>query len=157
MADAITIEPVGVVRSPYTEIGDRDWSEVVAEIHIDPALAAGLAGIEENSHIIVIFYLHKSKFDPATDMIRRPMDRADLPERGFFALRTNYRPTHIALTTVALLKVEGSVLTVRGLDALDGSPVLDIKPFIPQFDHVDDVTLPAWFRRAQQGEPDAPA
>ena len=144
MKETVTIKPVGYVKSPFTEIWDQDWDEVVAEIHIDEALVPGLYGIEENSHIVVIYYLHKARFDPAKDLVRRPMDREDLPERGVFALRTNYRPTHIALTTVELLKVEGNVLTVRGLDALDGSPVLDIKPFVPHFDHIEDVRTPAW-------------
>lgn len=150
MTDAITLKPVGFVKSPFTEIGDRDWREVVSEIHVDAALTPGLHGIEENSHLVVIYYLHKSKFDPAVDLIRRPMDRADLPARGVFALRTNYRPAPIALTTVELLKVEGNVLTVRGLDALDGSPVLDIKPYTPHLDHVEDVRTPAWVQRLRE-------
>lgn len=148
MVETITLKPVGVVKSPFSEIGDRDWRRVVAEIHIDPALTPGLTGIEEYSHLVIIYYLHKSKFDPAVDMIRHPMDRADLPARGVFALRTNYRPAPLALTTVELLQVAGNVLTVRGLDALDGSPVLDVKPFLPDRDLAENATLPAWMERA---------
>jgi tRNA-Thr(GGU) m(6)t(6)A37 methyltransferase TsaA len=135
------------VKSTFTEIYDRDWREFVSEIHIAPHLVDGLRGLDENSHITVIFYLHKSRFDPDLDLVRRPMDREDLPMLGVFATRSNYRPNYIALTTVELLAVEGGVLKVRGLDALDGTPVLDIKPYVPHKDYVENARLPAWTKK----------
>ncbi|NDJ62187.1 MAG: SAM-dependent methyltransferase, partial [Chloroflexi bacterium] len=82
----------------------------------------------------VIFYLHQARFNPEVDMQRHPQDDPDQPLRGVFALRTNYRPNAIGMTTVRLLRVDDNVLTVQGLDALDGTPILDIKPHVPRFD-----------------------
>ncbi|MBN1286463.1 MAG: tRNA (N6-threonylcarbamoyladenosine(37)-N6)-methyltransferase TrmO [Anaerolineae bacterium] len=154
MVQTVTLRPIGVVKSAYTDIHDRDWREVVAEIHVAEALAAGLRGVAENSHLDIIFYLHKSKFEPDADLIRHPMGRADLPLCGVFATRSNYRPCPVGVTTVELLKVDGNVLTVRGLDALDGTPVLDIKPYMPRADLAASARLPAWVEkvRAERGE-----
>jgi len=147
--EAVTLVPVGVVRSAYTEIEDRDWRAVEAEIHVDESLVDGLRGLEEWSHIVIIFYLHRSRFDPKADMVRHPMDREDMPRRGFLATRSNYRFNPLGLTTVELLAVEGSMLKVRGLDALDGTLVLDIKPHAPGFDCPEGFVAPAWYARLQ--------
>lgn len=150
--DSVNFTPIGTVKSPYTEILDREWQDIVAEIHIVEPLAAGLHQIEENSHLNIIFYLHKSKFDPEVDLVRHPMDRTDLPKCGVFATRSNYRPNAIGLTMVELLKVSGSVLTVRGLDALDGTPVLDIKPYVPRMNAVEaeKVRTPEWGQKLRE-------
>ncbi len=147
---SLHLTPIGTVESAFTEIADRDWHDVIAKIHINEALAPGLQGIEENSHIVVIFYLHQSKFEPEADLVRRPMDRADLPLTGVFATRSNYRPNPVALTTVELLKIEKNTLTVRGMDALDGTPVIDIKPYVPRKDCKEDARTPAWAEKLRQ-------
>jgi tRNA (Thr-GGU) A37 N-methylase len=74
-----------------------------------------------------------------------------MPEIGIFAQRAKHRPNPIGLTAVRLLSVAGNVLTVRGLDAIDGSPVLDIKPYFPAFDRVDDANAPEWVGRLMEG------
>lgn len=145
MTGEITLKPVAYVKSAYTEIWDREWREIISEIHVEPQLVGGLQGIEEYSHLQIIFYLHKSPpFNPETDLQRHPRDRQDLPKRGIFAMRTNYRPNSIALTTVRLLRAENAILTVQGLDALDGTPVLDIKPYVPRIDEAENVCIPEW-------------
>ncbi len=130
MALTITLDAVGVVRNGITDLADRDWGVVESEILIDQALSGGLAGIEKYLDLVVVFYLHKLSFDPATELQQAPANRSDAPV-GIFALRTHQRPNPIGATTVRLLNVEGRVLRVKGLDALDGSPVLDIKPLAP--------------------------
>lgn len=138
MRPTISLQAVGVVRSPITEVEDRDdWHEIVSEIHVDDTLAAGLRGIDERVDIVVVFFLHKFHFDPTTDLQPKP------GHTGIFARRANRRPNAIGSTTVELVRVDGSVLTVKGLDAIDGSPVLDIKPYEPRIvkPSIDDVPV----------------
>lgn len=130
---SVTLQAVGVVRSPFADdVEDRDWTEVESEIHVDAALAPGLLGLERYADIVVTFVLHKFVFDRERDLVQPYLPRDDAEEVGIFALRTYHRPNAIGATTVRLLNVSGNVLRVRGLDALDGSPVLDIKPYAPK-------------------------
>ena len=140
----ITLEPVGVIRSPETAITQGHWGELSAEIHLKSEFEKGLTGIEQFSHITVVFYLHQSKFEPGQHLQRHPRGFTDLPKVGVFAQRTKYRPNPVGITTVKLVKVERNVLTVTGLDAIDQTPVLDIKPYFPVFDRVDEVKSPEW-------------
>lgn len=130
VATTITLQAVGVVRSPYDDFEERDWTNVESEIVIEEELVGGLQGIEEFADIVVVFFLHKFKFDLARDLVNTS-PRATHPVMGIFATRTNRRPNAIGTTTVRLLGVKGNVLHVKGLDALDGSPVLDVKPYTP--------------------------
>jgi tRNA-Thr(GGU) m(6)t(6)A37 methyltransferase TsaA len=141
------LKPIGHVKSPITQPSDENWGQVIAEIHVDAALTAGLRGLDQFSHIVVVFLMHHATFDPARDLARRPRGRADMPEVGIFAQRARHRPNPIGITAVELVKVEGNVLTVRGLDAIDGTPVLDIKPYFPVFDRVDAARVPEWVNR----------
>jgi tRNA (adenine37-N6)-methyltransferase len=145
------LRPIGVVKSPVKEAVDKDWGEVVSEIRLEPEYAGGLAGLEEFSHIQVIFFMHQAAWNPATDLVRRPRGRADMPQVGIFAQRARHRPNPIGLTTVALVGVRDNVLTVRGLDAIDGTPVLDIKPYNPGFDAREEVKVPEWMSRLMTG------
>lgn len=138
------LEPVGVVRSPVTEPVDEGWGEVVSEIHLDDHLVPGLLGLDQFSHLLMVFLMHQSTFDSDSDLVRRPRGREDLPLVGIFAQRAKHRPNPIGVTAVLLLGVEGNVVRVRGLDAIDGTPVLDLKPYFPAYDRVDDATLPGW-------------
>ncbi len=141
------MKPIGYVKSPVAQPSDRSWGQVIAEIHVDAALAAGLAGLDQFSHVVVIFLMHRATFDATHDLVRRPQGRADMPELGIFAQRAKHRPNPIGVTAVELVKVEDNVLTVRGLDAIDGTPVLDIKPYFPVFDRVDSAHAPEWVHR----------
>src|SRR5205814_6741400 len=102
----MNLEPIGIVRSPVAEGGDADWGGIVAEVVIEPGLAAGLRGLDQFSHVIVVFFMYGAGFDPATDLVRRPRGRADMPEVGCFAQRAKHRPNPIGLSTVRLLAVE---------------------------------------------------
>jgi len=137
------LEPIGVVRSPVTEGVDEGWGSVTSEVVIDDRYAPGLTGLEAFSHLLVVFYMHRYTFDADSDLVRRPQGRPDMPEVGIFAQRAKHRPNPIGVTAVELVSVEGNVVTVRGLDAIDGTPVLDVKPYFPAFDRRDAET-PGW-------------
>ena len=132
--DNVNIEPIGVVKSPVKEPIDENWQQVIAEIHLNDSLAPGLKGLDRFSHLVVIFFMHQYSFTPDTDLVRRPQERDDMPEVGIFAQRAKHRPNPIGITAVELIELRGPVLVVKGLDAIDGTPVLDIKPYVPAFD-----------------------
>ncbi len=140
----ITLHAIGIVSSPITTIEVTEWDDVVSEIRLDDALVPGLSGLEQYSHIIVVFYLHRMHFNPMTDLVRHPRDRADWPLTGVFATRTQYRPNSIGISTVQLLGIAHNVLSVKGLDALDGTTVLDIKPYKPDLELAKSAVVPQW-------------
>jgi tRNA-Thr(GGU) m(6)t(6)A37 methyltransferase TsaA len=95
--------------------------------------------------------MHEAQFNISEHLTRHPRGRVDLPESGIFAQRARHRPNPIGITTVEIISVAGNVLRVRGLDAIDGTPVLDIKPYVPAFDDVEDPTVPEWMNRIMKG------
>jgi tRNA-Thr(GGU) m(6)t(6)A37 methyltransferase TsaA len=139
------VTAIGTVKCAVTEMSQGGWAKIDSEIHLDPQLAGGLQGLEGFSHILVTFFLDRAQgFDPAKQLLRKPRGRDDMQAVGVFAQRTKYRPNPLGITAVQLLGIEGNVVKVRGLDALDGTPVLDIKPYMPPFDRMEGVTMPPW-------------
>jgi tRNA-Thr(GGU) m(6)t(6)A37 methyltransferase TsaA len=148
----ITCTPIGVVKCPVTAMSQGNWAKVESEIHLDPQYAQGLQGLAGFSHLIVVFYLHQATgFDPAKQLLRRPRGMEDMHEVGVFAQRTKYRPNPIGVSSVELRAVRDNVVVVRGLDALDGTPVLDIKPYMPVFDRIDEARTPDWVAHVMEG------
>lgn len=144
--------PIGHVRSDRNEMSAGHWANVESRIELDPLYVKGLAGLDEFSHAVVVFHLDRiPPFDPVKQIARNPRGMEDLAPVGVFAQRTKFRPNPIGVTAVALVRVDATGVTVRGLDALDGTPVLDIKPYIPAFERKDDVRLPAWVERMMDG------
>ncbi len=138
----ITLKAIGAVRNEIKEPTHQDSSEVISEIVIDSGLTKALDDLDKFSHIIVLYWIHRSR-RPAPMKVH---PRGD-PERalmGVFATRSPSRPNPIGKATVKLLERQGNILKVRGLDAIDGTPVLDIKPYIPGYDSVDDCRAPSW-------------
>ncbi|MCS7206400.1 MAG: tRNA (N6-threonylcarbamoyladenosine(37)-N6)-methyltransferase TrmO [Dehalococcoidia bacterium] len=133
--------PIGVVRNGISEPQGVIWEQVTSEVVVDAQWEPALEGIEAFSHIWVIFWLHRS--EPPASLHIHPMGREDLPEVGLFATRSPRRPNPIAITAVRLLERRGRALVVRGLDALDGTPVLDIKPYL-RGDKVVHLRVPSW-------------
>lgn len=127
-----------------TEPKDENWANVVSEIHLSERFVKGLDGLEAFSHVMVVFFMHQAVFDAATDLVRRPRGREDMPLIGIFAQRARHRPNHIGITMVPILEVKAGVLTVKGLDAIDGSPVLDLKPCFPAWDELRNAVAPKW-------------
>ncbi len=138
------VTPVGYVRSMVKEAVDAGWGEVVCTIELEPGLAGGLQGLEAFSHAVIVYFMHEARFDPSIHLQRHPREREDLPLVGIFAQRARHRPNRIGMTTVKILKVEENLLIVKGLDAIDGTPVLDIKPYVPAFDKTSDADIPVW-------------
>ncbi len=141
----IQLEPIATVHCPITEGVDEDWGSVISEIQVKPEYADGLRGLDGFSHALIVFYMHQSSFDAADDLVRRPRGRADMPLAGIFAQRAKHRPNPIGVTAVEVVGIvrDGSgSLRVRGLDAIDGTPVLDIKPYVPAFDRRDARRFP---------------
>jgi tRNA-Thr(GGU) m(6)t(6)A37 methyltransferase TsaA len=135
---------IGIVRNDITTQTDTNWGAVRSEILLDPDYRTGLAGLSEFSHAIVIFWMHESEWNPREHLTRRPRGRTDLSPVGIFAQRAKHRPNPIGITTVRILDVQGDSLTVVGLDAIDGTPVIDIKPYVPQFDRPESSHGPDW-------------
>lgn len=139
--------PIGTVKSPVIEGIDEGWGSVVSEIHVNTDLVDGLLGLNAFSHVIVVYQMHKSTWSRESDLVRRPQGRADMPYIGIFAQRAKHRPNPIGVTCVRLLAVDGSIVRVRGLDAIDGTPVFDIKPHFKQFDAPADARVAEWVER----------
>jgi tRNA-Thr(GGU) m(6)t(6)A37 methyltransferase TsaA len=148
---AFSVRPIGWVRSPISEPIDEGWDSVESNIAIAPDLRAGLRGLAEFSHIIVVTFLHGASFDPNRHLVRRPRGLAEMPEVGIFAQRAKDRPNPLGVTCVPLLAVQEEGVLVRGLDAIDGTPVLDIKPYFQEFDSTADARTPAWVHALMQG------
>ena len=138
------MQAIGTVRSPQNQLAQGGWAKIESSIEIDPPYVPGLDHLGDFSHIIVTFVLDRAQFDPAQHLHRRPRGQAHAPELGVFAQRTKYRPSPLGITAVELLGIQGGTVRVRGLDALDGTPVLDLKPYIPMFDRVESPRVPAW-------------
>ena len=136
--------PIGTVHNKAKEKNDQGWGSVQSEIFIRPDLKDGLIGLGQFSHIIVVTYLHEAEFIPEKPLVRRIRGREDLPRLGIFCQRAKDRPNPIGITAVRLLGVSDDTVTVSGLDAIDGTPVLDIKPYNPAFDRRDDAVVPDW-------------
>ncbi|MGB3944299.1 MAG: tRNA (N6-threonylcarbamoyladenosine(37)-N6)-methyltransferase TrmO [Methanothrix sp.] len=130
--EPFTIIPIGVVHSGFGEPADPKAMRCsLSTLEIDEKYLLALSGIESFRHIFVIYHIHRAL---GYDLLVHPMGDESIPKRGLFATRTPRRPNPIGLTVVEVLNVEGNKITVTGLDALDGSPILDIKPYEEHFD-----------------------
>ncbi len=137
----IEYKPIGVVVRGLDE-GVRGCSryQVVSEIMVYSEYVEGLRGLDEYSHILVVYHLDRVD---GYRLVTRPWNRMDMPLVGVFATRFPYRPNPIGVSTVELLDIDGSIIRVRGLDAWTGSPVLDIKPY-DYLDIVRKPRIPSW-------------
>jgi len=122
---------------------------LISQIVLRDELVEGLAGISGYSHLFVLFYLHQITDEQRKTLRVHPRGRPDLPLTGVFAVRTMLRPNPIGLTLVELVKVDGKVLTVKGLDAYDETPVLDIKPY-DFWDMAENAKVPNWWKKLNE-------
>jgi tRNA-Thr(GGU) m(6)t(6)A37 methyltransferase TsaA len=141
---------IGTVKSPITEAVDMNWGEVVSEIILKPEYAPGLLGIEDFSHLLVITFLHEAEYIPEKHLRRHPQEREDIPLIGIFAQRARHRPNRIGITSVEIVEVIERSVKVRALDAIDGTPVIDIKPYVPVYDRKDAI-IPDWMDEMMKG------
>jgi tRNA-Thr(GGU) m(6)t(6)A37 methyltransferase TsaA len=141
----ITLKAIGRVRNSIGKMKREGWESVVSEIILDPQLEEALAGVEDYSHLLILFWLSRVQRAGRGMKKIHPKSRQDLPLVGIFATRTQYRPNPIGLTLVKLLGRRKNVLRVRGLDALNGTPVIDIKPITPRHEFPKDIRVPKWY------------
>jgi tRNA-Thr(GGU) m(6)t(6)A37 methyltransferase TsaA len=141
--EPLSLRPIAVVRNSVKQPRPDGWEQVRSSVIVREDLAAGLEGIDGFSHILVIF-----AFDKVPEGEQRLNVRATLDERsprlGVLATRSQRRPTPLGVSAVRLLRRRGNVLWVQGLDAIDGTPVLDIKPYYPEHDAVEGARVPDW-------------
>ena len=146
MDDLIPMRPIGAVRGGRVEPIDDDWGAVEALIVLDSAQfqPQALFGLDAFSHLEVVFHFHAAPLSEISIGARRPRGRPDWPLVGIFAQRGKGRPNRIGVTVCSILGVEGLSVRVRGLDAIDGTPVLDLKPVMRGFQPRGEVREPAW-------------
>ena len=142
---AFDIEAIAHVRGGRAEAVDDDWDRETAVIELEPRFGPeALAGLDAFSHAEIAFVFDRVPPDRIETGARHPRNRADWPLVGIFAQRGKNRPNRIGITICAIEKVEGTRLHVRGLDAIDGTPVIDIKPVMRGFEPRGDIREPAW-------------
>jgi tRNA-Thr(GGU) m(6)t(6)A37 methyltransferase TsaA len=143
---SFTMRPIGTVRSTRSEVIDDDWDAIPTQIELDPERfgTEAVAGLDSFSHIEVIYVFDRVDDEQVVVGARRPRGRADWPLVGIFAQRGKNRPNKIGVTVCRLDRVEGITLHVTGLDAIDATPVLDIKPYLAGFAPRGEVVEPAW-------------
>jgi len=145
-----TMHPIGVIRSPFTDRRETpiqpSRSKSVGRVDVFPEFAEGLHDLEGFSHLILLYVFHHSE---EYSLMVKPF--LDDRLRGLFATRHPSRPNPIGLSVVSLLRADGTVLEIEGVDVLDGTPLLDIKPYIPEFDIRANVRAGWYDQRSVQG------
>jgi tRNA-Thr(GGU) m(6)t(6)A37 methyltransferase TsaA len=145
--EKVVFQPIGFVRTSAVGAEVKDKA-TISQIILNGSLVDGLEGVDGFSHLFVLFWLNQVSDEQRKTLKVHPRGRVDLPLLGVFATRTMFRPNPIGLTLVELLKVEGNVLTVNGLDAYDGTPVLDVKPF-DAWDNAAEAKVPEWWKKLE--------
>ena len=142
----IVMKPISFVRNEVINKKDVSWGNDSSLIVLEEQYKSGLKGLEDFSHAIILFYLDKAKYEKEKHLQRRPQNRDDMPLIGIFSQRGKDRPNQIGMTSVEIVSVSDDTLVVKGLDAVDGTPVLDIKPYYPVYDR-KDASVPEWVDR----------
>jgi tRNA-Thr(GGU) m(6)t(6)A37 methyltransferase TsaA len=142
----IVLRPIGVIRSPIKEVADDCWGGVIATIELDAARFAPecTLGLDQYSHVEVVFLLDRIPPEKIETGARHPRGRADWPKMGIFAQRSKDRPNRIGITVCKIESVAGLQIRVHELDAVDGTPVLDVKPYLKGFAPRGEVREPPW-------------
>jgi tRNA-Thr(GGU) m(6)t(6)A37 methyltransferase TsaA len=145
----IIMRPIGLIHSPFTEKDhtpiQASRSQANGQVELYPEYADGLQDLEHLSHIYLLYVFHKS-----SGYTLRLKPFLDDQEHGIFATRYPYRPNPIGISTVRLMARQGNVLTIQGVDVLDGTPLLDIKPYVPDFDVRTEVRTGWYETRSKQ-------
>jgi tRNA-Thr(GGU) m(6)t(6)A37 methyltransferase TsaA len=149
----ITLEPIGIVVGGRSEAIDDDWGAVEAVIALDAERfdPDAVVGLDAFSHLCVVFQFHLVTESDVVTGARHPRGNRDWPKVGMFAQRAKMRPNRLGVSHCELLGVNELRLSVRGLDAVDGTPVLDIKPFMAEFEPTGEIRQPAWATELMRG------
>ena len=140
----INLSPIGFVHNSVKENPARDfkWENVISEIWLKEEYVPALEGLEGFSHLLIIYYIDKQPRPVSLKV--HPRGGQSLPQVGLFASRSPSRPNPLGLKLVSFIKREENILRVQGLDALNGTAVLDIKPYLPGYDSVHGAKVPPW-------------
>lgn len=148
----ISFEPIGKVNSSRKEMFDDNWDSEDTFIELDPVFSSeALMGLEDFSHAEIIFYMDKVDQNKIELTARHPRNNKDWPKVGIFAQRGKNRPNQIGLTICEIIKLDGNKLFVKGLDAIDSTPILDIKPVMNEFLPRSAVKQPTWSIELMKG------
>ena len=143
--NVLAMTPIGVVRGGRVDPMDDDWGDVLSEIVLDDRIPTdSLEGLDEFSHVEVVYVFDQVDEARITVGARHPRGRSGWPRVGIFAQRVKGRPNRIGVTPCEIVTVDQRVVIVRGLDAIDGTPVLDVKPYMIEFAPRTPVRQPAW-------------
>jgi len=141
----IQLTPIAYIKNSRKEVVDDNWSSIISEIELaENIISEAFEGIEEFSHLEVIFYMNKVRDEKAIAQYRHPRNNTALPKLGTYAQRNKSRPNKLGLTTVELIERKARTLVIRNLDAIDGTPVLDIKPVMIEFQPQSTIRQPEW-------------
>jgi len=140
----ITLTPIGTAKNKEQK-HFGGWKDVATDLVIDEKYRDALAGLEDYSHLIVIYWMHDVK---TCDIRHVPQGKVgEVPEVGIFACRCPQRPNPIGVSTVEIIGIENAVVRVAGLDVIDNTPILDIKPYTPQYDAPTNAKVPDWVNK----------
>ncbi len=146
----LEISPIGVIRTPFKSSDEipiqSSKSDIIAEVEILPEYSEGLDSLDEFSHAILLYWFHRAK---STKLKVIPF--LDTKERGLFSTRAPSRPNPIGLSIVRVVQVKGNILRFKGADMLNDTPLIDIKPFVPEFDNRVDATS-GWLAESLHAE-----
>ena len=133
--EPVLLRPIGVVRSPRTDVIDDFWGNVISTIELDNTQFGpeALSGLADFSHLVVVFHFHRIQEETALRGAAHPRGNPNWPIVGIFAQRKKNRPNRLGVSICELLEVSGLTIKVKALDAIDGTPVLDIKPHVREF------------------------
>lgn len=139
--DEITFQPIGIIHSPHQELVGMPIQPAAAAgvkgtVVLDPSFQEGLKDLEEFSHVFLVYFFHQAK---SPELLVKPF--LDDVKHGVFATRAPRRPNGIGISVVKLVAIEGNILQVENLDILNGTPLLDIKPYVPDFDEQEEVRI----------------
>lgn len=149
--EPVSIRPIGVVRNGVRQPRPGGWAGVRSDIIVREDLVDALEGIDGYSHLIVLFAFDRVPESELRSRVR-PGGDGRIPEQGVLATRSQLRPSPIGASVVPLLKRRRNILRVESLDAIDGTPVLDIKPYFPNYDAVPSAGVPEWASAMERGE-----
>lgn len=149
----LQLKPIGIVHSPRVDRTDVEWGAVESTIELDPTqfTEEALQGLNDFSHLEIVYFMHGIPADAINTSARHPRENPNWPRVGIFAQRGAKRPNRIGVSRCKLVSVDGTNIRVHGLDAINGTPVLDIKPYMREFGPIGDVRQPAWATEVMQG------
>lgn len=142
----ITLKPIGFVKNNIKKQRFGNFDDEISEIVVDKKFEEALNKIEDYSHVIIVYWMNEIKDYVLT---HRPQGNKDVPIVGVFACRCPKRPNPIAITTVRLIEHKGNKIKVKGLDILNETPIIDIKPYWPQYDKVENEIIPNWVNKLE--------